>query len=113
GAPELFERNPLALRQLHHHQEYLSRLLSTGSSANNHLIAEAAGLAVAGLAFPWFAPSPRWASRGLEVIVAELERQTDGDGLNRELASEYHGLVLELGLAVAAELQLTGHPVPP
>ena len=34
-------------------------------------------------------------------------------GVNRELASEYHGLVLELALAAAAELALAGRPVPP
>ncbi len=112
GAPELFEREPLALQQLHRHQQYLARLLSSGSSANNHVIAEAAGLAVAATAFPWFADSPAWARRGLEVTQRELDRQTDADGLNRELASEYHGLVLELGLAVAAELELAGRPLP-
>ena len=42
---------------------------------------------------------PGWARRGFEATQRELDRQTDADGLNRELASEYHGLVLELGLA--------------
>ena len=67
---------------------------------------------MAATAFPWFAESAGWARRGLEVTQRELDRQTDADGLNRELASEYHGLVLELGLAVAAELELAGRPLP-
>jgi hypothetical protein len=33
-------------------------------------------------------------------------------GLNAELASEYHGLVLELGLAAAVEADAAGTPVP-
>jgi hypothetical protein len=112
NASGLFEHDTHALQQIHHHQDYLVHLLSSGSSANNHVIAEAAGLAVAALAFPWFDESDRWRRKGLDVVVRQLERQTDADGLNRELASEYHGLVLELGLAVAAELELAGHPVP-
>jgi hypothetical protein len=113
GAVALFEENPVALRQLEHHQEYLAAFLSTGSSANNHLIAEAAGLAVAGVAFPWFPSSPELAATGMDVLLRELDRQTDADGLNRELASEYHGLVLELALAAAAEVALAGGQVAP
>ena len=42
----------------------------------------------------------------------QLRRNTFPSGLNRELASEYHGLVLELGLAAAAEADAAGTPVP-
>lgn len=112
GVAELFEHDPEFLRQVQHHQEYLAAFSSTGSSANNHLIAEAAGLAVAGLAFPWFASSAAWADEGMAVLLRELDLQTDADGINRELASEYHGLVLELALAVAAEQVLAGRDVP-
>ena len=45
-----------------------------------------------------------------------LERQLRGytflSGLPRELATEYHGLVLELGLAAVAEADAAGVPVP-
>jgi Heparinase II/III-like protein/Heparinase II/III N-terminus len=112
GAQELFEQNPAALRQIAHHQEYLAAFMSTGSSANNHLIAEAAGLVVAGTGFAWFDASAEWSDLGMTVLLDELDRQTDRDGLNRELASEYHGLVLELALAAAAELALAGRAVP-
>ena len=43
GVADLFERNDLALRQIRWHQQYLATFESRGSSANNHLIAEAAG----------------------------------------------------------------------
>ena len=55
GGRALFDDNPEFLRQLHHHQEYLARLSSHGSSANNHLIAEQAGQFAACCAFPYFA----------------------------------------------------------
>jgi len=45
------------------------------------------------------------------MLRRELAKQTFADGLNRELATEYHGFVLELGLAAALEGKLTGHPL--
>ena len=54
GVAGLFERNGLAVRQIRWHQQYLASFRSRGSSANNHVIAEAAGQLVASCAFPWF-----------------------------------------------------------
>ena len=52
GAADLFEHSDLALRQVHWHQQYLAAFESRGSSANNHVIAEAAGQLAASCAFP-------------------------------------------------------------
>jgi hypothetical protein len=112
GAPGLFEDNPEALHQLWHHQHWLAAFPSRGSSANNHAVAEAAGQLAAACAFPWFPQSPRWRDAALRQLDGHLRRNTFGSGLNRELASEYHGLVLELGLAAAAEAAAAGLPVP-
>ena len=60
GAKPLFEGNRVFLQQLHHHQEWLIRLPSHGSSANNHLLAEMAGQFAAACAFPWFPESTAW-----------------------------------------------------
>jgi hypothetical protein len=111
GAGPLFEGNPAFLRQLHHHQEWLARLSSHGSSANNHILAEMAGQFAASCAFPWFPKSAGWRERSAARLGGELARQTFDGGLNRELASEYHGFVLELGLAAALEGELAGHPL--
>ena len=64
GAGPLFEGNRVFLQQLHHHQEWLARLPSHGSSANNHLLAEMAGQFAASCAFPWFPESSRLARDG-------------------------------------------------
>ena len=112
GAPALFEEHPDALRQIEHHQEFLAALHSTGSSANNHVVAEAAGLLVAATAFPWFARSEQWRTLGLRLLTDEVGLQTFPSGINRELASEYHGLTLELALVGIAELDLAGRVVP-
>ncbi|MEO7980304.1 MAG: alginate lyase family protein [Sporichthyaceae bacterium] len=111
GVQDLFDGNPAFLRQLHHHQEYLATLPSRGSSANNHLIAEMAGLFASSCAFPWFPESQKWRRRAGDTLARELPRQTFPDGLNRELATAYHAFVLELGLAAALEGERSGHPL--
>jgi Heparinase II/III-like protein/Heparinase II/III N-terminus len=111
GAGPLFEGNRTFLQQLHHHQEWLARLPSHGSSANNHILAEMAGQFAAGCAFPWFPESAAWREAAATTLRRELARQTFACGLNRELATEYHGFVLELGLAAALEGELAGHPL--
>jgi hypothetical protein len=112
GASGLFEHNAEALHQIWHHQRWLAHFPSRGSSANNHVIAEAAGQLVAACAFGWFPESSRWRVRAMALLDEQLRRNTFESGLNRELATEYHGLVLELGLAAATEAEAGGFGVP-
>ncbi|ARP72808.1 heparinase [Streptomyces pluripotens] len=112
GVAGLFEDNPAALRQIWHHQRWLAAFPSRGSSANNHVIAEAAGQFAAACAFGWFPSSTRWRADALRSLERHLRSNTFASGLNRELATEYHGLVLELGLAAVAEADAAGVPVP-
>ncbi|MFH9424178.1 alginate lyase family protein [Streptomyces sp. NPDC017529] len=112
GAAGLFEDNPVALNQIWHHQRWLAAFPSRGSSANNHAIAEAAGQFAAACAFGWFPASARWRAGALRSLERHLKSNTFPSGLNRELATEYHGLVLELGLAAVAEADAAGVPVP-
>ena len=108
----LFEDNPDALHQISEHQRWLAKFPSIGSSANNHVIAEAAGRLAAACAFDWYPESSAWREDAGRRLAEELQRNTFGSGLNRELATEYHGLVLELGLVAAAEADAAGHPLP-
>ncbi|MFE7130109.1 alginate lyase family protein [Streptomyces sp. NPDC057638] len=112
GAAGLFEQNPVAVRQIWHHQRWLAAFPSRASSANNHVIAETAGQLAAACAFGWFPDSARWRADALRSLERQLRRNTFGSGLNRELATEYHGLVLELGLAAVAEADAASVPVP-
>jgi hypothetical protein len=75
------------------------------------VIAEAAGLLVGALAFPWFGESERWAEKAASVLEAELVNNTFPSGLNREMAFEYHGFVAELALVAGAEADLAGRPM--
>lgn len=112
GATGLFEENPVALNQIWHHQRWLAAFPSRGSSANNHVIAETAGQFAAACAFGWFPSSARWRADALRSLERHLRSNTFDSGLNRELATEYHGLVLELGLAAVAEADAADVPVP-
>ncbi len=111
-APALFEDNPVALTQIWQHQRWLEAFPSRGSSANNHVIAEDAGQLAAASAFGWFPESVRWRTAALESIDEQLRHNTFDSGINRELATEYHGLVLELGLAAVLEAKAAGARVP-
>lgn len=111
GAPRLFEENPAFLRQLADHQRFVAVLESHGSSANNHLLAEAAGLFISTCAFPFLSVAGRWRDRSAAVLQREIRAQTFADGLNRELATDYHCLALELALAAALEGEAAGHPL--
>jgi hypothetical protein len=112
GVVDLFEENDQAVDQVWWHQRYLAAFRSRCSSANNHVIAEAAGQLIAALAFDWFEESSRWASDAALLLERELEHNTFPSGLNREMAFEYHGFVAELGLLAAAEADLVGRPLP-
>lgn len=111
GAAGLFEGNDLAVRQIRWHQEYLTAFESRGSSANNHVIAEAAGQLAASCAFPWFRESSRWRESSLVLLTSSLRSNTFHSGINAELATDYHGFVFELGVLAALETEAAGFPV--
>ncbi|RZT26869.1 heparinase II/III-like protein [Kribbella sp. VKM Ac-2569] len=110
---DLFEHNELALQQIYWHQRYLAAFRSHGSSANNHVIAEAAGQLAGACAFPWFTKSARWRADAAALLEKELDANTFPSGVNRELATDYHRFVSELGLYAALEADLAGHPLSP
>jgi hypothetical protein len=111
GVTELFELNEVALAQIWWHQYYLASFRSRGSSANNHVIAEAAGLLVAASAFDWFTESPQWAERAARMLERELANNTFPSGVNREMAFEYHGFVADLATVAGVEADRSGHPL--
>lgn len=108
---DLFDANEDALRQIWWHQQFLAAFPSRGSSANNHVVAEAAGRLVAACGFPWYAESEAWREDASRRLQRELRANTFESGVNRELATDYHRFVTELGLVAAAEATAAGHPL--
>jgi hypothetical protein len=90
------------------HQEVISRAYSRGSSANNHLIGEMAGLFIASVAFPYFRSSHRWTKISMKILEREVVRQTFPSGINRELAFGYQLFVAEFLLLSLFEGERAG-----
>ena len=106
------EESRSVLRGLGQHARWIVRDHSFGSSANNHLIGEAAGLAVIGLLAPELADAERWVAKGLAWLEIEAERQILPDGTGAEQAFAYHLFVCDLLALVAAVLEVRGREVP-
>ena len=80
------------------HGEYIERHLSLDSSANNHLIGEAAALAFAGALLPDCPTTRRWRQKGYAILEREAMRQFHPDGVNAEQAFGYLPFVWEFYL---------------
>src|SRR6185437_3508724 len=72
------------LTSIHQHCHFVSGHLSRHSSANNHLLGEAAGLAVAALTWPLWKVSRRWLERAMAELSHEALTQNHEDGVNKE-----------------------------
>ena len=109
---DLFETNDEALHQIWWHQQYLAAFHSHGSSANNHAVAEEAGRLVAACAFPWYAESDTWRHDAAARLSRRFLANTYADGVNRELATDYHRFVTELVSVAAVEAAVGGADLP-
>jgi Heparinase II/III-like protein/Heparinase II/III N-terminus len=83
------------LRSVFEHAEFVRGWLSLHSSANNHLIGEAAGLFIAGVTWPHWTRAAAWAETGKRVLEREALAQNAPDGVNREQAVSYQRFVLD------------------
>ena len=82
------------------------------SSANNHRLGEAAGLAWGGLALGFLPEAAAWRARGLAVLEECVLAQTTPDGGTREHAFAYQQFVLDFAVTVEAAAARAGHAVP-
>lgn len=92
--------------------EYISRHLSAYSSANNHLIGEAAGLAIVGLAFPWLPQARFWRNKGFTILRREVVRQIYPDGVPCEQSIHYLAFVVDFNLLAWRLAELNGFQAP-
>ncbi len=77
--------------------EYLTKHYSRYSSANNHLLVEAAAIGIAGFAFH-FSP---WKELAIRLLTEELTKQNYSDGVNKELSLHYQTFGMEAYLLLA------------
>jgi hypothetical protein len=64
----------------------------------NHLIGEAYGLFLCGVAFREEALGRRWMGKAAAILETELSRQFFGDGVHAERTADYFGFTLEIYL---------------
>lgn len=81
---------------------------SRHSSANNHTIVEAAGVAVAATVFG----EHEWLDEALALLEAEVAHQTYLDGVNKEQALHYQLFVMEAFCLVSHVLRTIGKALP-
>ncbi|WP_245531947.1 alginate lyase family protein [Desulfobacter postgatei] len=80
------------------HASHLHRYPSKYSSANNHLLAEAFGLFLAGVYFPHLPGAAKWLEHGKRILDAEVGRQILPDGGSFEYSTTYLSFVFDFFL---------------
>ncbi len=91
---------------------HLETFLSTYFSPNTHLTGEALGLFYLGLLLPEFRDAERWRELGLEILVAQLPRHVQADGVYFEQSSYYHRYTTDFYIHLAVLLQVNGQTLP-
>lgn len=80
---------------VYQHLWEITRKYSRFSSANNHLIGEAAGVFIAASYFEGLKKSAGWRNEARDILTREIIAQTYADGGTREQATGYHLFSLE------------------
>lgn len=86
------------LENIYKHCHFISRNFSKYSSANNHLIGEAAALFIASIVWPFERKSDEWQKKAYEILIQEIEKQNYSDGVNKEQSTAYQQFVLDFFL---------------
>jgi hypothetical protein len=90
----------------------IDRKYSRGSSVNNHLIGEAAGVFVATSYFKNLKHASAWRQRSWDILNREIIKQTFADGEIVEQAIGYHFFVLQFFVIAGLTARATGQDIP-
>ncbi|MFT6139473.1 MAG: hypothetical protein ACJAXN_000663 [Psychromonas sp.] len=86
------------LHSVYLHCRDVSGKFSQGSSANNHLVGEAAGVYIAASYFSMLKDAPAWRQKSKAVLENEIQAQTFSDGGSKEHGFSYQFFVFQLYL---------------
>jgi hypothetical protein len=100
------------IQSAHLHLWEITRKYSRGSSANNHLIGEAAGVFIAASYFADLPSAQRWAAEARQILTTEILSQTRPDGGSREQALGYQSFVMQLFTLAGWVARQTGSDFP-
>ena len=90
----------------------LSRKFSQGSSANNHLVGEAAGVFIATVWLPDLPDAVRLRQQTRQILIDEIDRQFHVDGGTREQALGYQFFSVQFFTLCALLAERSGEPMP-
>ncbi len=92
------------------HADFIHGHFSKNSSANNHLIGEAAGLFVACESWPFWKQFNSWRSISQTILEQEMLAQNYRDGVNKEQTFFYQQFVLNFFLIAELAAQANDRP---
>ena len=101
------------LKSIYQQTRMIAGNLSRFSSANNHLIGEAAGVYVAASTWPLWPQMAQWGERCRTILEEECHRQNAPDGGNREQAFAYQTFVLDFLLLAGLAARARGEDFSP
>jgi uncharacterized heparinase superfamily protein len=100
------------LPTVYRHLDEIARKYSRHSSANNHLVGEAAGVFIGSSYFPGLKHAARWRQQSRQILIDQIQRQVHPDGGHCELATGYHLFVLEFFLLAGLAARHGGDDFP-
>jgi uncharacterized heparinase superfamily protein len=100
------------LSSIAEHHCHLIKNLSVFTDPTNHLIGETTALWVSSVCLPDLPGADEQAERSRGILIMELARQVESDGVNKEQASYYHRFVLDFYLQFLILSRRVGHPLP-
>lgn len=100
------------LRVIYQHLHFIAGHYSRFSSANNHLIGEAAGVYIGAVTWPFWPQARRWRTQARRELTREALLQNARDGVNREQAIAYQQFVADFLLFAALAGRHNGDEFP-
>lgn len=102
-----------ALKFLYLHARHLETYLSTYFSPNTHLTGEALALFYLGTLLPEFRAASRWQQTGKRILLEQLARQVQPDGVYFEQSSYYHRYTTDFYTHFLILSRANGETLPP
>jgi hypothetical protein len=97
------------LEAVYQHAQFIRGHFSLYSSANNHLIGEAAGLFIAAVTWPCWPQARAWLAEAKTILEREALLQNAADGVNLEQAAAYQRFELDLLVLALLAGRANGH----
>ncbi len=113
AASSTHARKILLSRSIAQHAERIPPTLDYARAQNNnHYLSEALGLCTAAALLPQHADAQQWKSVGWAAFIEGVETQVHADGAYAQHSSNYHRLLLQLGLWTGVLARNFGESLP-